>query len=143
MLIGKVGCGKTTLCQRIFNEDIKYKKTQTVEVIGGSAIDTPGEYMEHRQFYKALVITAVEADLILFLHAADDDQFVFSPRMTTMFNRPAIGVITKTDLVDGLDGYKGVHTALEYAGLEKIFAVSATSNENIKELIDYINADEE
>lgn len=138
MLIGKIGCGKTTLCQRIFNEEMKYKKTQTVEVIGGTAIDTPGEYMEHRQFYKALIVTAVEADKVLFLHAADDENFVFSPRMTSMFNRPSIGVVTKTDICENENRIAEVENALHYAGVEKIFRVCSLTGEGIPELLDYI-----
>lgn len=141
MLIGKIGCGKTTLLQRIFNEELKYKKTQTIEILGGTAIDTPGEYMEHRQFYKALVVTAVEADMILFLHAANDDRFVFSPRMTSMFTRPSIGIITKTDLSNDEKTLDAVKNALEYAGVHKIFAVSATTGDGIEQLIDYISKD--
>lgn len=142
MLIGKIGCGKTTLCQRIFNEEIKYKKTQTIDIIGGSAIDTPGEYMEHRQFYKALIVTAIEADMILFLHSASDTNFVFSPRMTSMFNRPSIGVITKTDLCDSEKRLINVENALKYAGVQKIFRISNKTGEGISELINYIETGE-
>ena len=30
MLIGRTGCGKTTLTQKLMNEEVKYKKTQAV-----------------------------------------------------------------------------------------------------------------
>ena len=33
MLIGRSAAGKTTLCQRINNEDLRYHKTQTVQII--------------------------------------------------------------------------------------------------------------
>ena len=138
MLIGKIGCGKTTLCQRLFDEEIKYKKTQTVQVLGGTAIDTPGEYMEHRAYYKALIVTSVEADMILFLHSANDDQFVFSPRMTSMFNKPAIGIITKTDLCKDEQQLKHVRDALEYAGAVKIFEISSYTGEGVKELSEFL-----
>lgn len=138
ILIGKSGCGKTSLCQRLFNEDLSYKKTQAIEVIGGTAIDTPGEYMEHRQFYKALVVTAVEADAVLLLHAADDTQFIFSPRMSGMFNRPVIGIITKIDVNSDPDRLAQVQYALEYAGASKIFKVSNTTGEGIPQLINYL-----
>ncbi|NCC69579.1 MAG: EutP/PduV family microcompartment system protein [Clostridia bacterium] len=138
MLIGKSGCGKTSLCQRIFYNELSYKKTQSVEVIGGSAIDTPGEYLEHRQFYKALVVTAVEADAVLLLHSAEDTQFIFSPRMSHMFNRPLIGVITKTDLCSDAERLKQVEYALMYAGATKVFGVSNTTGEGIAKLVEHI-----
>ena len=34
MMIGRVSCGKTTLCQRLVGDPLVYKKTQTVEIIG-------------------------------------------------------------------------------------------------------------
>lgn len=142
MLIGKVSCGKTTLCQRLFNEEIEHKKTQTVQVLGGTAIDTPGEYMEHRAFYKALIVTSVEVDMVLFLHSADDDQFVFSPRMTSMFNKPAIGIITKVDLCRDETQLENVKNALKFAGAIKIFEISSYTGQGIEELRDFLeNAD--
>ena len=138
ILIGKSGCGKTSLCQRIFHNELIYKKTQSIEVIGGSAIDTPGEYLEHRQFYKALVVTAVEAYAVLLLHAANDTQFIFSPRMSGMFNRPVIGVITKIDLCSDAERLTQVEYALLYAGATKVAAVSNTTGEGIAELTENI-----
>jgi len=138
MLIGKSGCGKTSLCQRIFYNELTYKKTQSIEDVGGSAIDTPGEYLEHRQFYKALVVTAVETDAVLLLHSADDTQFIFSPRMSGMFNRPVIGVITKIDICSDDERLQQVEYALLYAGATKVFAVSNTTGEGVTELIEYI-----
>lgn len=138
ILIGKSGAGKTSLCQRMFNEELQYKKTQAIEVLGGTAIDTPGEYLEHRQFYKALVVTAVEADAVLLLHAANDTEFVFSPRMSGMFNRPVIGVVTKIDLDNRPDRLAQVEYALRYAGAQTVFFVSNCTGEGIAELISYI-----
>ena len=48
ILIGRSTAGKTTLCQRINNEELRYYKTQTVQVINQNMIDTPGEYLERR-----------------------------------------------------------------------------------------------
>ena len=48
MLIGPSAAGKTTLIQRLIDEEIKYDKTQAVEYIG-NFIDTPGEYMQQSQ----------------------------------------------------------------------------------------------
>lgn len=99
MMIGKIGCGKTTLGQRLVGEAVRYQKTQAIQVIRDDIVDTPGEYLEQKQFYSALLVTAVEADVILLLLAADDEQNAFSPRMNSMFcGKPVIGVITKTDL---------------------------------------------
>ena len=49
ILIGRSTAGKTTLCQRINNEELHYYKTQTVQVINKNMIDTPGEYLERQR----------------------------------------------------------------------------------------------
>ena len=43
MLIGRTGCGKTTLAQILNDEVIEYRKTQMI-LYEGEIIDTPGEY---------------------------------------------------------------------------------------------------
>ena len=45
ILIGRSGCGKTTLCQYLNHEAIRYHKTQTIQIINNTMIDTPGEYL--------------------------------------------------------------------------------------------------
>ena len=40
ILIGRSMAGKTTLCQYINNEDLKYHKTQTIQVVNFFIIDT-------------------------------------------------------------------------------------------------------
>ena len=42
ILIGKSTAGKTTLCQRINHEELKYHKTQTVQIINKNMIDVSG-----------------------------------------------------------------------------------------------------
>lgn len=42
ILIGRSMAGKTTLCQFLYHEELKYHKTQTVQLINDSMIDTPG-----------------------------------------------------------------------------------------------------
>ena len=34
IFIGNIGCGKTTLSQAILGDELEYKKTQAVEVLG-------------------------------------------------------------------------------------------------------------
>lgn len=124
MMIGKIGCGKTTLSQRLLGEEVSYKKTQALEVLGQDILDTPGEYLEQRQFYKALVVTAVEADVILLLASAIDEQTAFSPRMSTMFSdKPVVGVITKVDLAEDPEQTRSAELILEMAGADVIMKV--------------------
>ena len=125
MMIGSTGCGKTTLCQRLSGLEEEYKKTQ--------AIDTPGEYLDRKGLFTALIVTAVEADVILFLQAADDGRFLFAPGQCAAFSAPAVGVVTKTDLADaGQAGH--AEELLRLAGAGRVFRVSARTGEGLEEL---------
>ena len=66
MLLGKIGCGKTTLTQRLNEQDVVYAKTQAVSY-ENNIIDTPGEYIENKFFFRALLVTAAEAEKIIFV----------------------------------------------------------------------------
>ena len=124
MMIGKIGCGKTTLGQRLTGEPVSYRKPQSIQVIGDGIVDTPGEYLEQKQFYSALIVTAVEADVILLLLSATDEQSTFSPRMSSMFGgKPVIGVITKTDLCRDKERIEIGKEILEIAGAQEILEI--------------------
>lgn len=136
MMIGKIGCGKTTLGQRLTGQQVRYHKTQSIQVLGNDIVDTPGEYLEQKQFYKALIVTAVEADVILLLLSAIDEQNAFSPRMNTMFSgKPMIGVITKTDLCKEPEQILQAHELLEMAGADEIIETGFGDTESIERLL--------
>ena len=82
LLVGSVACGKTTLCQRINGMEQVYKKTQALEVIN-QTIDTPGEYLEHRSLLRALVVTAVDVEQVLFVLDPTQSRYMFSPGQAT------------------------------------------------------------
>ena len=54
IFMGKTGCGKTTLCQKLDKLELIYNKTQSIQLYTDS-IDTPGEYIENRGFYLSLI----------------------------------------------------------------------------------------
>lgn len=144
MMIGKIGCGKTTLSQRLLGEPVRYQKTQSIQVIGDDILDTPGEYLEQKQFYSALIVTAAEADVILLLLSAADEQNAFSPRMNSMFGgKTVIGVLTKTDLCRDSDCLAAGHEILENAGAEEIFEVGFGDEAGVARLRERIEREEE
>ena len=135
MMIGKIGCGKTTLGQRLMRETVRYQKTQSIQVIGDGIVDIPGEYLEQKQFYSALIVTAVEADVILLLLSATDEQNTFSPRMSSMFSgKPVIGVITKTDLCSDPERIETGREILEIAGADEILEIGFGDDSCIEKL---------
>ena len=58
IMIGRSMAGKTTLCQYLSDQQLKYKKTQAVEIINKNMIDTPGEYLERTYMRGALMVSA-------------------------------------------------------------------------------------
>ena len=139
MLIGKVSCGKTTLCQYLTNQAINYKKTQALEVT--DIIDTPGEYVERRQFYQALAVTSLGADVVLLLQDPTDMTFTLPPGLQAMFQKPMVGVITKGDLIKDEAQLIRSEKSLTLAGAHPIFKICSMTGEGIKELVDYLTKD--
>ena len=137
ILMGNSFCGKTTLCQRLAGKQLVYKKTQAIEVVA-SAIDTPGEYLENRGMYKALVVTAVEADVILFVQDATGSRFRFSPGQASMFANLVVGVVTKTDLATEAQ-VEQAESLLRLAGASRVFRVSAVTGEGMEELTNWLS----
>lgn len=140
MLFGRVAAGKTTLKQALLGEEIKYDKTQYVNYLD-TVIDTPGEYTERRETSGALALYAYEADIVGLVLSANEPYSVFSPCLTSMVNREAIGIITGIDKPDA--NVERVARWLKLAGCKKIFAVSSYTGEGIAELIEYLKTDEE
>ncbi|MBX4261842.1 EutP/PduV family microcompartment system protein [Clostridium estertheticum] len=137
MLIGKTSCGKTTLTQAINKENLKYKKTQTVEIIDG-IIDTPGEYIENRAYYRALIVTSVDSDVIAVIQDCTQEESIFPPSFASMFAKPVIGIITKTDLCNDENKLKMAEEVLFNAGVERIFRVSAFNKLGLEDLKNYL-----
>ncbi|MGP6139912.1 MULTISPECIES: EutP/PduV family microcompartment system protein [unclassified Jeotgalibaca] len=137
MYIGSIGSGKTTLCQSILGEELKYNKTQAVEFYP-QMIDTPGEFVQHRRFYSALQMMAAESEIIGLISSAIEQEMIFSPNFAQNMMRPCIGIVTKIDLCEDEKQIQDAEKRLQLAGVEKIFRVSAVTGEGMPALIDYL-----
>lgn len=140
MLFGRVAAGKTTLTQALRGEEIKYYKTQYVNYLD-TVIDTPGEYTERRETSGALALYAYEADIVGLVLSANEPYSIFSPCLTSMVNREAIGIVTGIDKPDA--NVERVTRWLKLAGCKKIFPVSSYTGEGIAELAAYLEDDED
>lgn len=131
ILIGRTGSGKTTLVQALYKTEIKYRKTQSLEFYS-NIIDTPGEYIENRAYYKAIIVSSADSDFIGLVHSCADTECIFPPNFSSIFAKPIIGIVTKTDL-----HYKDVERAkkcLYDSGARHIFLVSAISGQGIDDI---------
>jgi len=138
ILIGGTKAGKTTLLKVLNGE--KFKKidirTQSLE-FEDQSIDTPGEYIENRQYYTALISAAQEAEIIGLVADATAEQYFFPPTFASIFTRPVIGIVTKIDEPKAnIDHAKNI---LNMAGVGKIFLTSALTGKGITELSDFIS----
>ena len=139
MLIGRVAAGKTTLSQALMGEDIHYDKTQYINYMD-TVIDTPGEYTERRETGGALALYAYEADVVGLVLSADEPYSIFNPCLTSMVNRPVIGIVTGIDKEDARPEL--VESWLRLAGCERVFHVSSYTGEGIDALSAFLREDE-
>ncbi|MGI6108733.1 MAG: EutP/PduV family microcompartment system protein [Eubacteriaceae bacterium] len=132
-LIGKIGCGKTTLRQKLSDEELHYRKTQTINYTE-DFIDTPGEFIDMPFFCRNAINVACDAGLLCICIAADDIQNKLPPNFALTFNGPVIGIITKIDKPNS--NPDKVIKWLEFAGVsrKKIYRISSYTGEGIPEL---------
>ena len=160
LLMGRSGCGKTSLIRRIHektktpdkqvdscsNPDEHGKssadgvllivnKTQAAEY-HSDFIDVPGEYLEVRSFYRALVMLICEACAIVLVQAADDNESLYPSGLARTFDKPVIGVVSKTDLVPS--DPNRAETILKEAGASRIFFTSALTAAGTDGLIEQL-----
>lgn len=127
VFIGAISAGKTTLFNALRGVAGEPMKTQAVEYDENGCMDTPGEFFSHPFMYNALINTTAEADILVYVHAADDPECRMPSGLLDVYNeRRIIGVITKVDLprVD----LPAVHELLRSHGIpEPIFEVSGAN----------------
>ena len=137
MLVGAIGCGKTTFRQRIQNKELIYSKTQVTN-FEGDFIDTPGEYLEHGHFNRALLLASYEADLILLMESSTAHESKYRPGFATLFPKPVLGLVTKVDIAD-TSGIVRAKAMLELAGVFQHFEISSFTGEGFDFLIPHLD----
>ncbi|MDA3733050.1 EutP/PduV family microcompartment system protein [Niameybacter massiliensis] len=137
IFIGKTGCGKTTLCQKLNELEIKYKKTQAVELYE-NAIDTPGEYLENRHYYSALIMSAVDAKIIALVADPTAYDHFIPPAFAGSFAKEVIGIITKINLITDEKQMIKVEEGLKAGGTSRIFKVDTVDGVGIEPLFTYL-----
>lgn len=132
LLIGGIGAGKTSLKQMLMNEQINYQKTQMLN-FSETFIDCPGEYLEIPRFYHVLIDASHQVTEIWALQDATKLRTFYPPKFAKVFNKPIIGVITKTDLPKA--SLEQATSYLTYAGInEPFYPISIVTGEGFEPL---------
>lgn len=140
MLVGRTGCGKTTLTQALKGKKIIYHKTQYInnfDVI----IDTPGEYAENRALARALILYSYEAEVVGLLMSSLEDYSLYSPHIVAGATREVIGIVTQIDQENARPDLAEMW--LKLAGCKTIFYISSYTGEGIPELFNYLREEKD
>ncbi len=133
LLIGRSGCGKTSLTQALRGEQVHYQKTQSM-VFDDFLIDSPGEYAENHDLGAALALYSYEADVVALLIAADDDYSLFPPCITCLVNREVIGIVTKIDKADP----RRAERWLRLSGCKTVYFVNSVTREGTEAVLKHL-----
>ncbi len=136
IFMGKSQSGKTTLCQRLHDIAVSYRKTQMVEQYS-NAIDTPGEYLENRHYYSALIVSSADAKIIGVVADPTERENYIPPAFAMTFGKEVIGIITKIGIADKSQ-IERAEKALKTGGIKKIFKVDSILNQGVEELFSYL-----
>lgn len=136
IFMGKSRSGKTTLCQKLHDLLVSYRKTQAVEKYL-NAIDTPGEYLENRHYYSALITSAADAKVIGVVADATEHETYIPPAFAMTFARPVIGIITKIGIAEAKQIEKS-ERALKNGGITRIFKVDSVLSIGLEPLFEYL-----
>ena len=115
-----------------------YRKTQSVQRYL-RFIDTPGEYLENRGYYKALIVTSADADVIGLVQDCASDETWLPPMFSSAFSKEVIGIVTKTDLAKSEKDIHRAEETLKNAGAVRLFDISAVDGTGIDRLTAYID----
>lgn len=131
MLIGESKVGKTSLIEALTGEKFNTGKAMAIEFCG-DYIDTPGEFLENRRFYPALITTSAEVKVVALIQDATRISCLFPPQFASIFSRDVVGIITKTDAENA--NIERAERFLKSAGAKDIIKMSLATGEGLLEL---------
>lgn len=131
MFMGESGSGKSELIRILSGRTPCAHKALSVEFCG-RFVNTPGEFLENRRFYSALITTSAECDILVLVQDATRRTSMFPPLFATMFNRKVVGVVSRADNANGKASL--AERFLANAGVRNILHVDVQSGEGIEDL---------
>lgn len=131
MLIGETLVGKSSLIRELSGDEYTSHRAMAVEY-HGQFINTPGEFIENRRFYHALITSSADCDILVLVQDATRNNSLFPPLFASMFNRKVIGVISKVDAPEA--NVERARLFLQNAGAREIILTSSKTGEGLDTL---------
>lgn len=131
MLVGECGSGKSAIIRALSEGEYTPRRAMAVEY-HGRFINSPGEFLENRRFYPALITTSADCELVAFVQDATRKSSLFPPKFAFAFNRPALGIISQCD-ASGAD-MRLAERFLANAGITEIIPISIESGLGLETL---------
>lgn len=136
MVIGADNSGKTTLVNLLNDYKGPLRRTQDI-IYGENTIDIPGSYIESPWMHKHIITVSQDASSVLFLIDQSNPKKIYSPGFAKVFQCPAIGIISKVDLME--DNWEKSARYLREAGVpEPYYGISVPKGIGIKDLKEYL-----
>lgn len=137
LLIGETGSGKGALIRALsVLPGLRVpSRVMAVECVGPFVV-TPGEFLENRRFYRALITASAGGERVLFLHNAARRSCLFPPGFASAFNRPVAGVLTHTDAPNADIGL--ATRFLHSAGVRRLFLMGDPDGAQLDELREFL-----
>ena len=107
------------------------RKAMAVEYFG-QFINTPGEFLENRRFYRALITSSADCDILALVQDATRISSLFPPLFASMFNREIIGIVSKSDAMEA-NSRRAEHF-LKNAGVKTILITSCRTGTGLDTL---------
>ena len=136
MLMGETGAGKSALIRSLSGRKTSCSRAMAVEFCG-PYVNTPGEFLENRRFYPALITVSVDCDILLLVQDATRRSCLFPPKFAVMFNRRVIGVVSKADAAGA--NVQRAERFLEQAGVREIVRLSVETGSGLDTLRDRLH----
>lgn len=136
LLVGPVGCGKSTFSRQLRGVDLPCSKTQAINV-EDAVVDTPGEFFESRRLHGALKVASQDVDVVVMMQAADRTDSCFPPGFASGFTKPVLGIISRIDLADD-DAVGRAADHLRRAGAATVLGVDSlagTGFDQVREML--------
>lgn len=128
MFIGETFAGKSSIIGALSDDNYTPRRIMAVDY-HGQFINTPGEFLENRRFYNALITSSADCTILAFVQDATRSSSVFPPLFASLFNRRVIGIISKIDAT-GIN-IDRAERFLHNSGIKEIVCTSCKTGEGL------------